>query len=101
MGEAQERERLRLAIPSLLSVLSGEPPEFDQSRLIGVQSQAKLLHASAKFLEEAFGIGAILESDDKIIGVTNDDQVARGDFGSPLLGPQVKYVVKVHVREQR
>ena len=33
-----------------------EPSEFEQSRLLGVQSQAELLHASPEFLEEAFGL---------------------------------------------
>ena len=45
VGESQEREGLRLAFPTLLSVLGGEPPEFDQSRLVGVQGQAELLQA--------------------------------------------------------
>jgi hypothetical protein len=46
--------------PALPSVLGGEPPEFDQSRLLGVQSQAELLHAPPEFLEEAFGIAAAI-----------------------------------------
>jgi hypothetical protein len=62
VGEAQERERLRFAFPALLPVHGGEPSEFDQSRLPGVQGQAELLQASQEFLEEAFGIAAVLEN---------------------------------------
>jgi hypothetical protein len=34
VGETQERKGLRLSLAALLSVLSGEPPELDQSCLI-------------------------------------------------------------------
>ena len=92
VGEAQERERLRLALPALLPVLGGEPPEFDQSRLLGVQSQAELLQATPEFSEEAFGIAAVLEPHDEIVGIAHDDHVARGGPGPPLLDPQVEGV---------
>src|SRR5262249_47236050 len=62
VGEAQERERLRLALPTLPSVLGGEPPEFDQSRLLGVQGQAELLESFPQFSVEPFGVVAVLES---------------------------------------
>ena len=59
VGKAQEREGLRLALPALPSVLGGEPPEFDQSRLVGVQAQAELLETFPQFTEESFGIAAV------------------------------------------
>jgi len=73
VSEAQEDEGLWLAFPSLPSVLGGEPPEFDQSRFLGMQGQAELLKPFPQFLEEPFGLAAVLEPDDKIIGVTHDD----------------------------
>ena len=36
VGETQKRKGLRFSRTSLLSVLSGEPPELDQSRLLCV-----------------------------------------------------------------
>src|SRR5262249_59727965 len=54
VGEAQEGEGLRLALPALPSVLGGEPPEFDQPRLLGVQGQAELLEAFPPFTAEPF-----------------------------------------------
>src|SRR4051794_23761602 len=87
VSEAQEGEGLWLAIPSLPSVLGGEPPEFDQSRFLGVQGQAELLKPFPQFSEEPFGLTAVLEPNDKIIGVAHDDQVACGGLGPPLLDP--------------
>ena len=58
VGEAQERERLRLSCPALLPVLGGEPPEFEQSRLLGVQGQAELLKSFPQFVVEPFGVAA-------------------------------------------
>jgi hypothetical protein len=40
--EAQEVERLRLALSARLSVAGGEPPELDQPRLVGRELQAEL-----------------------------------------------------------
>src|SRR5262249_10311263 len=68
VGEAQKRERLRLALPALPSVRGGEPPEFDQVRLLGVQRQAELLQAPSQFREEAFGIAAVRGPDDEARG---------------------------------
>ena len=56
VDESQEREGLRLAFPTLPSVLGGEPPEFDQSRLVGVQGQAELIEAFPQFAEEPLGL---------------------------------------------
>jgi len=42
VDETQELEGLRLPLPSLLPVLSGVPPKFQQARLVRVQRQAEL-----------------------------------------------------------
>ena len=42
MREAEEVEGFRLALPTPLSILGGEPPELDQAGLVGMQSQAEL-----------------------------------------------------------
>jgi hypothetical protein len=100
MGEAQEREGLRLAIPALPSLLGGDPPEFDQSRLLGVQGQAEFLEAFPQFSEEPFGLAAVLEPHDEIVGVPHDDHVACGGLGPPLLNPQVEDVMQEHIRQE-
>src|SRR5262249_21684112 len=101
VGEAQEGKGFRLALPALPSVLGGEPPDFDQSRFLGVQGQAELLKTSPQFSEEPFGLAAVLEPNDEIVGVPHDDHIARDELGPPLLNPQVEDVMKKYVREKR
>jgi hypothetical protein len=43
----------------------------------------------------------VLETDDEIIGVPHDDQVARGLAPSPALGKEVEDVEQVDVGKQR
>src|SRR4051794_28599678 len=64
VSEAQEDEGLWLAVPAPPSVLGGEPPQFDQSRLLGVQGQAELLEPFPQFSEEPFGLATVLEPND-------------------------------------
>src|SRR5262249_20334658 len=59
VSEAQEDQGLWLAFPALPSVLGGGPPEFDQSRFLGVQGQAELRKPFPQFSEEPFGLGAV------------------------------------------
>ena len=42
VDEPKKMEGLRLLLPSLLSVLSGVSPKFQQARLVWVQRQAEL-----------------------------------------------------------
>jgi hypothetical protein len=41
VNESEKLEGLWLPLPSLLSVLRGVPPKFQQARLVRVQRQAK------------------------------------------------------------
>ena len=43
----------------------------------------------------------MLKSGDEIVGVADNNHVTARDFLSPYLDPQVEYIVKVHVGEQR
>jgi tetratricopeptide (TPR) repeat protein len=88
MGEAQKREGLRHALPALPSVLCGEPPEFDQSRFLGVQGQAEFLNTSPQFSVEPFGFAGVLESHAEVVGLSNE---ARRDLAVTVL--QVGYLL--------
>jgi hypothetical protein len=98
MGEAQEVEGFRLALTMLLPSRGGEPPELDQPRLVGVQDQAEFPEALP---QELFGLAAILKPDEEIVGVTHDDDRARGELGPPLLDPEVEDVMQKHIRQPR
>ena len=52
VGEAQEIERFGPSESSLLSLLGGEPPELDQSRLLRRQLQAEFREPAAKVGQE-------------------------------------------------
>ena len=47
------------------------------------------------------GVRLVLEADDDIIGIADDDHVARGLAPSPALRPEIEHVVQVDVGEQR
>ena len=54
--EPEEVERLRLALASLLPLLGGMTPEFNQARFVRVKFQPELPQAVPPILEEPFRI---------------------------------------------
>ena len=76
MREAQEVERLRLALAPLARAFGRIAAELDQSGFVRVQLEAELLQAFRKFSQKAFGVRSILESHDEIVGVADDDHRA-------------------------
>ena len=101
MREAEKPERFRLAESARLAITSGEPPELDKPRLLGVQLQVELREPAAKIRPEPLSVIPILETHHGVVGETHDDHVAARVPLSPLVNPQVEDVVRVDVREQR
>src|SRR5262249_36000501 len=101
VGETQERESFRLSLATPLSVSSGVPPELDQSCLIRVKFKPDLPQPLPKLCKEAIGIGSILETQHKIIGVSNNHDGARCHFLAPGFDPQIEDVMQIDIREQR
>src|SRR4051794_9896602 len=101
MGEAQEIEGLRLALSPCRPVGRGMPAEFNQAGFIGVQFQGKLRHSGAYRLQEPFGIGPVLETNDRVVGVAHHDHGAARMAFAPLLGPEIVDVMEIDVRQQR
>ena len=101
MREAQKPQRLRLAETPLLTLLGGEPPKPDQSRLLGVQLQAELREPVAKIRPEPLGVVPMLESHHEVVSKTRDDDVTARVPAPPLVSPQVEDVVQVDVRQER
>ncbi len=89
--------------PASSASLGGEAPELDE--LVRVQRQSLLLEASLQVRPKAPGIRPVLDSDDEIIGITHDDDIATGITTgvalTPLLCPAVQDMVQVDVREPR
>src|SRR5512142_1229614 len=97
----REIERLRLPGAPLLPVRGGEPPELDQPRLARVQLQGEPREPLAEIPQELPGVSQMLEPGDEVVGETHDDHVAARVPPPPPLGPQVKDIVEVDVRQQR
>jgi len=97
--EAKEGERFWLAQATLGSAFRREPAELDQTGFVWVQFQAELGEALPEFLEAAFGVFTVLEPHDEIIRVPDDDHIALCGLCSPVLSPQVKYIVEKNIRK--
>src|SRR2546425_1746470 len=76
MRETQKVERLRFALPTLPSVFVRKASEFDQPRFLGMQLQAELRETTPQVAEESLGLVAMLESQDEVVGIADDDDVA-------------------------
>src|ERR1700723_3515688 len=91
--EAQEFEGFRFAKATPNALFRCEAAKLDQAGLVRVKRQRVFLQSLAHRIPESSGIGLVLKTDDDIVGVTHDDQVARRLAPSPALGPQVEDVV--------
>jgi len=82
-------------------VSGGVPSELDQACLLGVQLQRELREALAQVGQEPLGVLTMLEAHNEVVRPAHDDHVTMSVAAPPLLGPQVKNVVKVDVRQER
>jgi hypothetical protein len=80
MREPQKRKGLRFSLATPLLIPDGEPPELDQTRLVRVQFQTEPYQPFPKLRQEPLGVGSILKAHHKIIGITDDDDIAPCDF---------------------
>jgi hypothetical protein len=99
--ETQEVERLRLAFATLASILFRKAAKFDDSRLIGMQLKAKARESLAQLRQEPLCFIPMLKSRNKVVGKTHEDHLPARLLLSPLLDPEVEYVVQIDVRQQR
>lgn len=87
MGEPEEREGFRLSLSALLPIGRREAPELDQSRLLWMDLQSKLRQPFLKVVQEPLCVRLVLEAGNKIVGVTNDDDVTPRELLPPDLDP--------------
>ena len=102
VSETQEVERLRLAPLPWRAAWAAKRPNSISRVLSGCSARP---NSSEPRPASPPGIVrhrlAVLESQDEIVRVPNDDDIARGMPPPPLLRPQVEDVVQVHVGKQR
>src|SRR5215471_8678279 len=99
--EAQEVERLRLALATLAPILFRKAAKLDDSRLVGMQLKAKVRESVAQLRQEPFCFIPVLESCHEVIRKANEDDLSARVPLSPLPDPEVECVVEIDIRQQR
>ena len=66
-----------------------------------MKRQGVFRHAPFEIRQKPYGIGAVLEPYDSVVGVSHDDHFAAGVALSPLLGPEIENIVEIDVGQQR
>jgi hypothetical protein len=101
MREPQEYEGFRFSLATPFSVSEGKPPELDQPRLVRMQFQTELHQPFLKITQESFGVSPVLKAQHNVIGISDNYDIAPGQFLAPSFHPQIEHVMQVYVREQR
>jgi len=99
--KAKEVERLRFPFATPLPLVDRKRTELQQPRLLGMQFQVELPHSFREFRSELIGIRFVPESNHDVVCESHDDDIAVRALQTPRLDPQVEYVMKVDVRQER
>jgi hypothetical protein len=97
--EPLEVERLRLAFPTLASILFRIAAKFEDARLIGMPWKANVRESLAQLCQKPLGFLPMLASRHKVIGKANQDNLSVRLLLSPLPDPQVECVVEIAIRD--
>ena len=97
--EAEEGKGLGAPVAAGLPSLGRESTEFQESRFIIVQRQAKRDEARPKGDQHLLRVRVVLKAHHKVVGVAHDDDATARVPSSPLVDPQVKHVVQEDIRE--
>jgi hypothetical protein len=101
VGESQEAERFRFPHTLTLTVLSSKASKLDETRFFRMHFQTERLHSLFQSIQESFRVLFVLEAHHDVIGISDDHHVAMCMPSPPLVGPQVKDVVEVDIRQER
>src|SRR6266699_1241880 len=101
MRKAKEVERLRLPFSTPLPAVDRIWTEFQKSRLLGMQFQVELPHSFGEFRPKLIGIRFAVEAHHDVVSESHGNEIAVRSFLTPRLGPQIEYVMKIDVGQQR
>src|SRR5467141_1147899 len=101
MRKTEEVERFRFPFSTPLPLVDGIRTELQKARLLGMQFQVELPHSFGKLRPKLISIRFAVESHHDVVGKSHDDDVAVRALLTPCLNPQVKYVMKIDVRQKR
>lgn len=93
MREPKELESLRLSLTTLCTSLGCEQPEHDQTCLFGMQLQRETPQSPTEFLKETLRVCFLLKSNNGIVCIPHDDDLAARMPLPPLFDPQIDDVV--------
>src|SRR5580692_1361388 len=99
--KTQEVERLRFAVAPVSSVSFRIAAKLDNPCFVGMQRQPEPREAFAQFCQKLLCFVTTLESGHEVVGKTDEDYLPVRLLLSPLLNPEVEYVVQIDVRQQR
>ena len=99
--EAQEVKSLRPPLSPFFTPFRRVAAELDQTGFVRMKLEAELLEPLLQVAEEAFGVTAVLESHDEIVGIADDNHRSACVTISPLLCPKIEDVMQKHVRKDR
>src|SRR6266436_6242199 len=101
MRKAQEVERLRFPFSTPLPLVDRIRTELQQARFLGMQFQVELLHSFRKFRPKLIGIRFAVKARHDVVRESHHDHIAVRALLTPCLDPQIKYVMKIDVRQER
>ena len=96
----RKSESLRLPLSPLLTLLGRVATKADQPGLRRVQRQFELAQPFLEIIEERLRLMLVLEADNGVVRIADDDHVA-SRLAAPAMGPQIKHVMQVDVRQDR
>ena len=98
--KAEKVKRLGTPFAACCSPFGRKATEFDQTRFLFVQLQAKLGKAGSECFQARNCLASLRETNHKVVRITDHDDIASTVVLSPPLHPQVEHVVQEHVRQQ-
>src|SRR6266404_172024 len=99
--KAKKVERFRFPFSTPLPLVDRKRTKFQQARFLGMQFQVELSHSFRKFRPELFGIRFAVKAHHDVVRVSHHDDLAVRALPTPCLDPQIKYVMKIDVRQKR
>jgi len=93
MCKPKEIEGLRLAAPPVASIFCRITPKFYQARLFWLNSKVEFAQPKFQGRKKFVGIPAVLESHDKVICITYNDNITRVLCLAPVMYPLIQNVM--------
>jgi hypothetical protein len=92
VGECEKVEGLGTTLPPASTIHHGKSTQLDESCLGEIQGQSEVCETLAHGLQKALRCLLILESKQAVVRLVQNDDLTKGVFLAPLVGPQIEEV---------